>query len=89
MATRQMKMPERKAPENVPAELEGSLSQRKRPEVGRYWLQVDRQTKASYQTEEAAQSAGLSIKKNYPILHVTIYDSVDSASTIVSLPAAS
>lgn len=89
MARGQMKMPERKTPENAQSEVEAFSSQRKRPEVGRYWLQVDRQTKGSYQTEEAAQSAGLSIKKNYPILHVTIYDSVDSASTTIALPAAS
>jgi hypothetical protein len=85
MATRQIKMPE-KPPE---PEQEDHFSQRKRPELGRYLLQVDRQTKASYLTAEIAQTAGLAIKKEYPILHVTVYDSVDCAATTVETPAAS
>jgi hypothetical protein len=84
MASRQMKMPEK-----VEAEPEEHHSQRKRPELGRYLLQVDRQTKGSYQTAETAQSAGLAIKKNYPILHVTVYDSVECASTVLAPAAAS
>jgi hypothetical protein len=82
MAPRQMKMPEK-----TESEPEERLSQRKRPEMGRYLLQVDRQTKGSYPTAETAQSAGLAIKKNHPILHVTVYDSVECAGTTVVLPA--
>ncbi len=81
MPSRQMKMPEK-----TETEPEEPSSQRKRPEVGRYILQVDRQTKGSYQTVETAQSAGLAIKKNHPILHVTIYDSVECISTVVVHP---
>lgn len=88
MASRQMKMPERKS-ENAETEPEEFFSQRKRPELGRYLLQVDRQTKGSYQTAESAQAAGLAIKKEYPILHVTIYDSAGSESTTIALPTAS
>ena len=84
MASRQMKMPEK-----VESEPERPFSQRKRPELGRYLLQVDRQTKGSYQTAETAELAGLAIKKEYPILHVTVYDSVNSASTVIAVPAAS
>jgi hypothetical protein len=85
MASRQIKMPEK-----VESEPEiHQHSQRKRPELGRYLLQVDRQTKGSYLAVETAQSAGLAIKKGFPLLHVTVYDSVDSATTIVELPAAS
>ena len=87
MASRQMKMPE-KMPEKFESEPEEHLSQRKRPEFGRYLLQVDRQTKGSYQTVETAESAGLAIKKEYPILHVTIYDSVECTSTALAPPAA-
>lgn len=83
MALRQMKMPEK-----TEADPEEQFSQRKRPEFDRYILQVDRQTKGSYQTAETAQSAGLAIKKNHPILHVTIYDSVESISTVVVHPPA-
>jgi hypothetical protein len=84
MATRQMKMPEK-----TESEPEEHFSQRKRPELGRYLLQVDRQTKSSHPTAETAKLAGLAIKKNYPILHVTVYDSVECASTVLSLPATS
>ena len=83
MAPRQMKMPEKKAE----AEPEEHFSQRERPELGRHLLQVDRQTKRSYQTAESAESPGLAIKKEYPILHVTVYDSVDFASKVLTSPA--
>ena len=86
MAPRQMKMP---AKDNTEKEAEEVLSQRKRPESGRYLLQVDRQTKGSYKTSEAAHSAGLEIKTGYPIVQVSIYDSVDNSHTLVKLPAAS
>ena len=82
MAPRQMKIPEK-----TEAEPEEHFSQRKRPELGRYLLQVDGQTKGSYQTAESAESAGLAIKKEYPILHVTVYDSVDFASTVLGSSA--
>ena len=65
------------------------FSQRKRPETGRYLLQVDRQTKGSYQTSEAAQSAGLAIKTGHPIVQVSVYDSVESTNTMVEAAAAS
>jgi hypothetical protein len=84
MAPRQMKMPAK-----TESEPEEHFSQRKRPELGRYLLQVDRQTKGSYQTAETAASAGLAIKKDYPILHVSVYDSVECASTVLAPPAAS
>jgi hypothetical protein len=56
MASRQMKMPVK---DDSDKEAEEAFSQRKRPESGRYLLQVDRQTKGSYKTVQAAQSAGL------------------------------
>ena len=46
------------------------FSQQKRPESGRYLIQVDKQTKASYETAEAAHSAALEIKKGYPIVEL-------------------
>ena len=89
MASRQIKMPAKDSSEQDVQELNEVVSQRKRPEIGRYWLQVDRQTKGSYKTSEAAQTAALVIKKAYPIVQVSIYDSVESANTMVELPAAS
>jgi hypothetical protein len=46
------------------------FSQQKRPESGQYLIQVDKQTKASYETAEAAHSAALEIKKGYPIVEL-------------------
>jgi hypothetical protein len=69
-------------------EAEDVSTQRKGPEIGRYLLQVDRQTKGSYKTSEAAQSAALAIKTGYPIVKVSIYDSVNNSHTLVELPGA-
>jgi hypothetical protein len=61
-------------------------TQRKRLDVGRFRLQVDRQTKGSYATYEAAEAAGLAIKKDYPIVQVAVYDGVASVNKIIELP---
>jgi hypothetical protein len=65
------------------------ITQRKRPEVGRYWLQVDRQTKSSFATAGAAETAGMEIKKGYPVVQVSVYDSIESVSTPVDFPVQS
>ena len=62
MASRQIKMPVK---DDSDKDVDEAPSQRKRPETGRYLLQVDRQT--NYTTAEAAQSATLVIK-GYPII---------------------
>ena len=62
------------------------VSQRKRPEVGRFWLQVDRQTKRSFATAGDAETAGMVIKKGHPLVQVSVYDSVESVNTPVDLP---
>jgi hypothetical protein len=84
VAPRQIKMPGK---DDSNKEAETVFSQRKPPERGRYLLQVDKQTKDSYKTPEAAQSAALEIKIAYPIVQVSIYDSVNS-SRMVELPGA-
>ena len=58
------------------------VDQRKAPEQ-RYRLQVDRQTKRSFGSLEAAAEAGVAIKNAHPIVQVSIYDSVDCVNTIV------
>ena len=63
------------------------LGQRKRPESGRYRLQVDRQIKASYATYDEAETAGVAIKKGHPIVQVTVYDATDAVNKIIELPA--
>ena len=59
------------------------LTQRKRPDSGRFRLQVDRQTKGSYATYEVAEAVGMAIKKDYPMLEVAVYDSVESVHKII------
>ena len=81
MAPRQMKMPEK-----TETEREEKFSQRKRPEPERF-VQVDRQTKGSYPTAETAHAAGLAIKTDFPLLHVTVYDSVERARTTIGVSA--
>ena len=70
MAPRQIRMPAKT--NQVEQEAEQVFSQSKRPERGRYLLQVDQQTKNSYTTSEAAQSAALAIKTGYPIVRVCV-----------------
>jgi len=86
MATHQIKLPEKDDAEKEPTEV---LSQRKRTDSGRYLLQVDRQTKGSYQTQDEAQKAGLAIKKNHPVVQVSVYDRVESVNTLVQPPTPS
>ena len=62
------------------------FEQRKRPENGQFRLQVDRQTKASYTTREAAEAAGLAIKKTYPILQVVVHDAAEGVHKTIELP---
>ena len=64
-------------------------SQRRRPPTHRFLLQVDRQTKGSYPSMEAATTAGMVIKKGHPIVQVSVYDTVESTNTLVDAPAAS
>lgn len=87
MASRQIKMPVKDDSEKE-KDVDEVFSQRKRPERGRYLLQVDRQTKGSYTTSEAAQSVALGIKTAHPIVQVSIYDSVDNTSTMIEVPVA-
>jgi hypothetical protein len=80
--------PKEPAAESADAELTFEpQSQKRRPEAGRYRLQVDRQTKSSYDTFEAAQAQGMIIKKRFAQVQVAIYDTQASANTILELPA--
>lgn len=64
------------------------FSQRRAPDPGQYRLQVDRQTKASFTTYEAAEQAGLVIKKGHPVVRVAVYDTVECINRIIELPKA-
>ena len=69
-------------PDNPAVEHIGQL---KRPESGRFRLLVDRQTKASFMTSEDAEKAGLAIKKKFPIVQVTLYDSAEAVTRALEL----
>ena len=58
-----------------------AVDQRKQAEQ-RYRLQVDRQTKKSFDNLEAAAEAGTVIKKAHPIVQVSIYDAVDCVNQL-------
>ncbi len=61
-------------------------SQRKRSSEAQFRLQVDRQTKASHATYEAAEAAGIAIKKGHPILQVAVYDNVEKREHNIEPP---
>ena len=84
MATRERAKIVVKKPE-VDDSVEEDVGQRKRPENGRFRLQVDRQTKASFATSDDAEKAGLAIKKQFPIVQVTVYDSEEAVSRVIEL----
>lgn len=60
------------------------VDQRKKVD-DRFRLQVDRQTKRSFTTLQAALEAGLVIKRAHPIVQVSVYDSVDCTNQLVEL----
>jgi hypothetical protein len=76
-------MPKPSAPEESVPE---PVTQRRQADSGRFRLQVDRQTKGSYATYEAAEAAGREIKKHHPVVQVAVYDGTDTVNTIIELP---
>lgn len=62
--------------------------QGRRPETGQFQVQVDRQTKVSYGTYEAAERAGVAIKQSHPIVQVAVYDAGAGSTKIIELPDA-
>jgi len=76
MAT--MNMPKRENDEPV-----APAANQARVPLGRFRLQVDRQTKAAYADMAAAEKAGRDIKKAHPIVHVSVYDSEAGQQTVL------
>jgi hypothetical protein len=83
MAPRVVKLRESEKPAS--SQMVQEASSQKRPEIDRFLLQVDRQTKRSYATAEAAEKAGIAIKKGHPALRVSVYDRVQTATKIIEL----
>ena len=86
MVTRQRTKPTLSRPDQEEPAQE-PLGQHKRPESGRFRLQVDRQTKAFYANYDDAEGAGLAINKCYPVVQVSVYDATDPVTKIIELPA--
>jgi hypothetical protein len=76
MAT--MGMPKKEAAEPISIKA-GQI----RPTLGRFRLQVDRQTKATFTSMDEAETAGKAIKKAHPIVQVSVYDAEQSAQTML------
>jgi hypothetical protein len=54
-----------------------------RPTEERFLLRVDGQTKRSFSSKEAAATAGAAVKKAYPIVMVTVVDTVDGTIEVI------
>jgi hypothetical protein len=85
MALRSKVLTKETEPEEPAQEL---LSQRRKPDVGQFRLQVDRQTKASFATYEEAEAAGMVIKKRHPVVRVSVYDTIECINRIIEPPKA-
>ncbi len=59
--------------------------QQRQPEMERYLLQIDRQTKRSFNTPEAARSIALDVKGRFPALQVSIYDNLTKSRTLIEV----
>jgi hypothetical protein len=85
MALRQTSKSGTKAPSADEA-ASNTSGQGKRPETGQFQLQVDRQTKVSYGTYEAAERAGVAIKQSHPLVQVAVYNAGEGSTKIIELP---
>ena len=70
MRERELKMPAKKVASRERAEED--RPKQSQSETGRYLLQIDRQSKRSFKTPEAAQTAAREIKSRFPALQVSI-----------------
>jgi hypothetical protein len=59
------------------------VSRIRRPMLDRRREHLDRQTKRSFKTPEAARSAAMEIKARFATLQVSIYDDVSKSRTVV------
>ena len=81
MRQRQFKMPVKGSAKSEKAE--GEQPSQSQPEPERYLLQIDRQSKRSFKTPEAARTAALEIKSRFPTLQVSVYDTLSGSRTMV------
>jgi hypothetical protein len=82
VSQRPLRMPVKNAAKRE--EPKNDRPQQNKPETERYLLQIDRQSKRSFKTPEAARTAALEIKTRFPALQLTIYDAVIGSRTEVN-----
>ena len=58
----------------------------RQPDTERYLLPIDRQTRRSSKTPEAARLAAVEIIARFPALQISIYDDVSKSRTLVDAP---
>jgi hypothetical protein len=87
VATAPIQNAHKKAAQAEPTEEEHPPHQQ--TDTERYQLQIDRQTKRSFETLESARSAAVEIKTRFPTLQVSIYDSASKSRTMIDLPSTS
>jgi hypothetical protein len=56
-----------------------------RPSEERFLLKVDGQIKRSFSNKEAATTAAIAIKKAYPVVVVTVFDSQEHTTDLVKV----
>lgn len=54
-----------------------------KPSFHQFRLKVDGQTKDSFTTIEAAEKAALKIKQAYPVVQVSVHDSIEGRQIII------
>ena len=71
----------------LPDQFSGRRRRAETAHEGRFVLQVDRQTKESFQTREDAHKAGMALKRAFPILHVGVLDVEAGQSEVIVPPS--
>jgi hypothetical protein len=56
-----------------------------RPSEERFLLKVDGQIKQSFSSKDAAATAGTAIKKAYPVVVVTVFDSEEHTTDLITV----
>jgi hypothetical protein len=83
-----LNMPPKSGQAQTSDDLGTTIGQTK-PLLHRYRLQVDRQTKNSFNDKARAIAKGKAIKKAYPVVQVAIHDAETQERTIIATDAAS
>lgn len=87
---KQMRSSSRTRQTRTPIANSGAASVRtlsKPPLAEPFHVAVDRQLKSGHETYEAAEKVALGIKKQYPKLHVTVFDAKERRHMLIEQPS--